>query len=262
MAILIVFMGIGPSSHWKRTQAGYLKAQLMSAALASVVFGAVFPLFYGESYNVWAALAVCFASWLMLSVLVDLKEKLRNASTLLSGLSRLTRSYYGMVIGHVGLAVCVVGVSLTSQYSEEIDLRMAVGEKIDIVGYQFEFKGIGDIQGPNYVGQQGWIQVTEAGVVVADLKPEKRRYNAQQGQVMTEAAIDAGLMRDLYVALGEPLGKDAWAVRVHYKPFVRWIWLGGILMTIGGMLAAMDKRYRVKSRSTAAVDTAAVAGAS
>lgn len=247
MALLIVFMGIGPSSHWKKTEGAFLKAQLMTAAIASVVLAAVFPLFYGESYNVWAALAMCFALWLILSIVVDTKYKIRNAQSVWAGLSRLTPSYYGMVLGHVGLALCVIGVCLVSQYTKEIDLRMAPGDSVEASGYTFTFNGTQQIVGPNYTGDQGAIEVRDGDKLINVLKPEKRRYNASQSQVMTEASIDANLWRDLYVALGEPLGGGAWAVRVHYKPFVRWIWLGGIVMTLGGFISAMDKRYRVRA---------------
>jgi len=250
MALLIVFMGIGPSSHWKKTDAGFLKAQLTIAALASIVFAAVFPLFYGESYNVWAALAMCFAMWLVLSVAVDIKYKIRNAQSVWAGLNRLTPSYYGMVLGHVGLALSVVGVCLVSQYTSEIDLRMAPGDKTEAAGYSFTFNGTQAITGPNYTGDQGAIEVRDGDKLINILKPEKRRYNASQSQVMTEASIDATLMRDLYVALGEPLGDGAWAVRVHYKPFVRWIWLGAIVMTLGGFISAADKRYRIRATNS------------
>lgn len=247
MALLVLFMGVGPSTHWKNTSAAYLQKKLMLAALASIVVGLLFPVFYGESFNIWAALAVCFAAWLVLSCVASLKDKTRNASSFSQGLRRLPRSYYGMLTAHIGFALCVIGVCLTSQYSQERDLRMVTGDQMSLAGFTFEFQGTQKITGPNYRGDEGLIVVTKNDQLIATLKPQKRTYNAQQGQVMTEAAIDAGLFRDLFVALGEPLGEDAWAVRVHYKPFVRWMWLGGLLMGFGGMLAAIDKRYAAKA---------------
>ncbi|MCR8921696.1 heme lyase CcmF/NrfE family subunit [Dasania sp. GY-MA-18] len=259
MALLFVFMGIGPSARWKKTSALYLRGQLLTAALVSVACGLLFPLLLGESYSVAAALAVCFSLWLILSMVVDIREKTRNAVNLVAGLKRLTRAYYGMVLGHVGMAICALGVCLTSQYSVERDLRMQPGDIAEMAGYQFEFKGSKKIQGPNYAGERGLINVLQNGELIAELKPEKRRYFAQQGQVMTEADIDAGLMRDLYVAMGEPLANDAWAVRLHYKPFVRWMWLGGLIMAFGAVLAALDKRYRLKATANnkRAADSAA-----
>ncbi|WP_019530364.1 heme lyase CcmF/NrfE family subunit [Dasania marina] len=259
MALLFVFMGIGPSARWKKTNALYLRGQLLIAALASIVCGLLFPFLMAESYNIAAALAVCFSLWLVLSMVVDIREKTRNAGSLGKGLRRLSRAYYGMVLGHVGMAVCALGVCLTSQYSVERDLRMLPGDIADMAGYQFEFKGSKKIQGPNYDGEQGIINVLQNGELVATLNPEKRRYFAQQGQVMTEADIDPGFMRDLYVAMGEPLGGGAWAVRLHYKPFVRWMWLGALIMAFGGVLAVLDKRYRVKAtaKNTSAASAAA-----
>lgn len=244
MAILMVFMGVGPSAHWKKTSADFLKKQLAMAAVVSVLVGIAFPFFYGAEYNIWVALAVCFAFWLIASLFVSLKEKTRNAKSLRAGLARLSRSYYGMIFAHLGFAFCVIGVCLTSHYSLERDLRMMPGEQLELANYTYQFQGTRTIEGPNYRGDEGVITVTKNGKTVTTLYPQKRSYNAQQGQVMTEAAIDAGLFRDLYVALGEPLGGGAWAVRVHYKPFVRWMWLGAIFMTFGGALAAMDKRYQ------------------
>lgn len=248
MAILVIFMGIGPAAHWKKTRADLLKQQLVVAAIVSVLVGLAFPWLYSDDYNIWVALAVCFAAWLVTSMVVSIKEKTRHAPSLAAGLKRLGRAYYGMVLAHVGFACCVIGVCLTSQYSLERDLRMMPGDQLELAGYRFQFQGTRPIQGPNYRGDEGVITVIQDGQSIASLHPQKRSYNAQQGQVMTEAAIDNGLFRDLYVALGEPLGGGAWAVRVHYKPFVRWMWLGAILMSLGGALAATDKRYRLAIR--------------
>ncbi|MGK0442218.1 MAG: cytochrome c-type biogenesis protein CcmF [Pseudohongiellaceae bacterium] len=249
MAILFIFMGIGPSTRWKQTEAAFLRRQLLVAAVVSVICGVVFPLLMDQPYNIGAALAVCFAMWLILSIAVDLKDKLRNASSITVGLKRLTRSYYGMVFAHAGMAICVLGVCLTSQYSAEKDLRMVPGDVAEMAGYEFTFLGSGKIRGPNYVAEQGLIRVTRDKQIIAELKPQKRRYLAKSGQTMTEADIDAGLMRDIYVAMGEPLGEGAWAIRLHYKPFVRWIWLGALLMGFGALLAALDKRYRLKKQT-------------
>jgi len=128
-------------------------------------------------------------------------------------------------------------------YSEERDMRMAIGDSIELSGYQFTFKGTLPIKGPNFTADQGTLVVSYEGETVAILHPEKRHYTAKRS-MMTEASIDAGLFRDLYVALGEPLADGAWAVRVHFKPFVRWIWLGGLLMALGGIITVFDKRYR------------------
>ena len=245
MALLIIFMGVGPSANWKKTRSTNLKKPLLQALAVTLLVGLLFPLLYdGADYNLWAALSICFAAWLVLTMLLSIKERLSAAASLGSGLRSLGRGYYGMMMAHLGFAACVVGVCLTSQYSVERDLRMVPGDSLELAGYHFHFFGTRQVMGPNYRGDEGVIHVSRNKKTIATLNPQKRRYNAQQGQIMTEAAIDAGLWRDLYVALGEPLGNGAWAVRVHYKPFVRWMWLGALLMGFGAALAAADKRYR------------------
>ena len=159
-------------------------------------------------------------------------------------MKRIPRSVFGMTMAHLGIGVFVIGVTFTSIYSIEKDLRMAPGETYKISDYVFRFDGVEKSNGPNYTADTGKITVLEQQQIVASLSPEKRVYLIQQ-MPMTEASIDAGVTRDLYVALGEPLedGKS-WAVRLYYKPYIRWIWFGGLIMVIGGLLSATDKRYR------------------
>jgi cytochrome c-type biogenesis protein CcmF len=157
-----------------------------------------------------------------------------------------------MVLAHVGVAVTVVGVSLVSVYTEQRDLRMQPGDTLSFRDYTFVFEGSKHVEGPNFTSDQGQIRVLHKGEPYGFMKPEKRLYTAR-GNVMTEAAIDPGFTRDLYVALGEPLENGAWAVRMQYKPYVRWLWLGGLLMTAGGLLAASDPRYRKRLRPAAAL---------
>jgi cytochrome c-type biogenesis protein CcmF len=160
-----------------------------------------------------------------------------------SALRRLPAGVYGMALAHLGLAVTVVGVALSSGYAVEERLRMAPGDRAEVAGYSFRFEGVEQRQGPNYQASTATFTITHGGSPVAQLTPEKRRY-ASGGQPMTEAGIDAGVTRDLYASLGEPLGDGAWSVRLYHKPFVRWIWLGALLMAAGGVLAVADRRYR------------------
>jgi cytochrome c-type biogenesis protein CcmF len=162
---------------------------------------------------------------------------------LLKGLWKLPRSHWGMVFGHLGLAVTVVGIAFSQNYSIERDVRMKAGDSIDIHQYHFVFRDVHELTGPNYRGGVGIIDVTRNGKPEATLHAEKRFYNSNRA-MMTEAAIDGGVTRDLYAALGEELDDGSWAVRLYYKPFVRWIWMGGILMTIGGLFCLFDPRYR------------------
>jgi cytochrome c-type biogenesis protein CcmF len=167
-----------------------------------------------------------------------------------------------MTIAHIGIAVFIVGVSLTSTYSIEKDIRLAPGQSYELGGYEFEFKDIQQVKGPNYQATEGLVIASKDGDAVAVLQTQKRNYG-QGTMPMTEAGIDAGLTRDLYVSLGEPLGSgdNAWSVRLYYKPFVRWIWMGGVFMALGGLLAATDRRYRLNARVSSAQLAAAEARA-
>jgi cytochrome c-type biogenesis protein CcmF len=158
-----------------------------------------------------------------------------------------SRSYYGMHLAHVGVAVFVVGVTMVTGYQSEQDVRMQVGDTTSAGGYQFQFNGVNEITGPNYVGARAEVIVSRNGVEKERMHPEKRNYTAS-GNVMTETAIDSGLFRDLYVSLGEPVGSGAWSVRVYYKPFVGWIWWGALLMALGGGLAVSDRRYALAAK--------------
>jgi cytochrome c-type biogenesis protein CcmF len=178
-------------------------------------------------------------------------------------LRRLSPSYFGMQLAHLGFASAALGVILTSQYAVERDVKMAVGDSYEIAGYHFDFNALERVQGPNFIADEAHfiVSASEGGEVLARLNPQKRRYLAS-GQVMTEAAIDAGVWRDIFIAMGEPLEDGSWAIRLHYKPFVRWIWGGAIMMAFGGFLTLTDRRYRMaRSRSAAAIDGGGLRGA-
>ena len=156
---------------------------------------------------------------------------------------RLSRGALGMLIAHLGVGVFLVGVTLVETRGIEKDIAMKPGESFSANGYEFQFQGVNPVDGPNYRADQGIFSVRQDGTFVAELRPEKRAYS-RGGQIMTEAAIEPGLTRDLYVSLGEPLDQTGtWAVRVYFKPFIRWIWLGALMMMAGGILAASDQRY-------------------
>ncbi|MCQ4252389.1 heme lyase CcmF/NrfE family subunit [Stutzerimonas stutzeri] len=243
---LMVALGVGIMVRWKDTPVRWLVSMLAPVLIASVVLGGLGSLIFGD-FN-WAVLAVCLlAAWVLLASVRDLIDKTRHKG-LLKGMRSMTLSYWGMHLAHLGLAVCAIGVVLTSHQSSERDLRLAPGQSLELGGYQFVFEGAVHHEGPNFTSDKGTIRVLEDGKQVAVLHPEKRLYTVQQ-MPMTEAGIDPGFTRDLYVALGEPLDNGAWAVRVHIKPFVRWIWLGSLMMGLGGVLAACDRRYRVKVKT-------------
>ncbi|WP_373090376.1 heme lyase CcmF/NrfE family subunit [Zhongshania sp.] len=248
MCLLALLVGIGPSSQWKRTGAQRWWRALLGAFIASAIIALILPNAFADEFQLGATVGVLLASWIVLSSAVNLRSKTRNAASLFSGLRRLTPSYYGMLLAHIGFAASMLGVAMVTSFNDERDIRMDVGDRMnDVSGYEVRFDGVQSISGPNYQGQRGSFTLWQAGDFVAELHPEKRRYHARSGQVMTEAAIDASLLRDVYIALGEPVGENAWAVRIHVKPFIRFIWLGAILMALGALLAICDKRYRSAS---------------
>ncbi|MCQ4263686.1 heme lyase NrfEFG subunit NrfE [Stutzerimonas stutzeri] len=254
---LMVALGVGIMVRWKDTPVKWLVSMLAPVLIASAILGGLGSLIFGD-FN-WAVLAVCLlAAWVLLASLRDLFDKTRHKG-LLKGMRSMTLSYWGMHLAHLGLAVCAIGVVLTSHQSSERDLRLAPGQSLELGGYQFVFEGAVHHEGPNFTSDKGTIRVLKGDKQVAVLHPEKRLYTVQQ-MPMTEAGIDAGFTRDLYVALGEPLDNGAWAVRVHIKPFVRWIWLGALMMGLGGVLAACDRRYRVKVK-TRVRETLGISGA-
>ncbi|QFU76085.1 heme lyase CcmF/NrfE family subunit [Halioglobus maricola] len=260
MALLVPFMGIGPLSRWKKDTTSRWRQELLLPLSAAVICAVTLPLVHGE-YNLWVALAVLLAGWLVFGLARDLWNRINTASDFKRGVRRLPASYWGMVVAHLGFAACIVGVVATSQYSIERDLKMKPGETEELAGYEFRFVEVAPVRGPNFVADEARFEVVRAGEFVANLAPQKRRYLAG-GSIMTEAAIAPGLFRDLYVAMGEPIGNDgSWAVRLHYKPMVRWMWLGAILMAVGGFCTVADKRYRSQRRSvTAGVKGAEYAG--
>ncbi len=246
MAALMLTLGVGIMVRWKDTPVKWLLGMLTPVLITSVVLGGLGSLLFGD-FN-WAVLAVSLlAAWVVIASVRDLLDKTRHKG-LLKGARSLAPSYWGMHLAHLGLAVCAIGVVLTSHQSSERDLRLAPGESLSLGGYEFVFEGTVHHEGPNFTSDKATIRVFDGDKQIATLHPEKRLYTVQQ-MPMTEAGIDAGFTRDLYVALGEPLGDGAWAVRVHIKPFVRWIWLGALMMGLGGALAASDRRYRVKVKT-------------
>ena len=224
--LLMLTLGVGVAVNWKRHAWQTLVQPLGLLALVAIAVGVVVPLLTQDPYQVRTALAFGLVAWV---ILVNARDLYRKASTskqgLLNGVMRLSRSYKGMLLGHLGLAVTVVGITMTSLYSVEKDVRLAPQETIELGPYTYIFKGVSQVRGHNYDADRGEVVVQYNGQHETILYPEKRRYWAK-GNVMTEAAIDPGITRDLYVALGEPLdeARDAWAVRVYYKPFIRWIW--------------------------------------
>ena len=249
MVPVLLFMGVGTHARWKSDGLAGLARKLGGAALASLVLGCSLPLLAG-AWSAWAALGLCLALWIVLTALQQVYRQLRDTIQW----KNTPWSFWGMHIAHIGIAVSVVGVTMVKSYETEKDVRMGVGDTVAVGGYSFRLTGIREAVGPNYRADVGDIELARGGQVLRVLHPEKRTYLSST-MPMTEAAIDTGLARDLYVSLGERVQDGehpAWAVRVYHKPFVSWIWGGGVLMALGGTLAALDRRYRKKrTRATA-----------
>lgn len=244
MVPAVFLMGVGPMARWKKASLPALAVRLRWAFLASVVTALILPFVLGE-WKVLVSLGLLLAVWIVTTAALNLYDRVKptgGQSSVWQKLRLQTRSYYGMQLAHLGVAVFIVGVTLVTGYQAEKDVRMVAGDTVNVGGYDFRFHGVADVVGPNYRAARAEIEVTRDGNPVRTMYPEKRTYLVAEN-AMTETAIDSGLFRDLYVSLGEPVGGNAWSVRVHYKPFVGWIWVGAILMALGGGLAVSDRRY-------------------
>lgn len=244
MALLLVLMPLGVLLHWKKTNAQYLRSVLKALLPISMVLLGVFVLLHRLPIKPQAFAALALAAWMLASMIYDVWHKTRYAKGLKAGFKRLSLSFYGMQLAHLGLVISALGIVMVSIDGIQQDNRMEVGDSVVIEAYRFQFNGVKPVQGPNYMAEQGHVIVYKGERKVADLYPEKRRYFSQMGNTMTEAAIHAHLLRDLFVALGEPLEHGAWTLRLQYKPLIRWIWLGALFMALGGVFAILDKRYR------------------
>ena len=240
-APLLVLMGIGPWTNWKSSNLLAVIKRLWLAGLAAVLAGISIPLMMGE-FTWLAGLGFLLAFWVIASGCL---QWIRQAK-----IGKPTRSFIGMQLAHIGIAVFVIGVTMVGAYQEEKDVRMATGESVSVGGYQIQLQDVNLVPGPNYQAMRGTFLLSKNGNPEATLYPEKRNYFSSS-MPMTEAAIDVGLTRDIYVSLGEVLPDRSWAVRVYYKPFVDWIWGGCLLMALGGVLAISDKRYRIKLKRQA-----------
>ncbi len=241
---LIAFMALGPLMRWKKTRAEQLIAMAKFIVPVFTVLLLVFTALYQRGFSVQTLAAFATAAWLLAAILFDFYDKLRNSSNKIEGLKRLNVSFYAMHLAHIGLITTAVGIAIVSAFNDERDIRMVKGDRLTIESYEFVFEGHQQVKGPNFNAEEGLIKVYENDQLLSELKPQKRHYHSQMGNVMTEAAIDATLARDLFVALGEPLEQGAWAVRIQYKPFIRLIWLGCLIMALAGFLTLFDKRYR------------------
>ncbi|MFT5789624.1 MAG: cytochrome c-type biogenesis protein CcmF [Shewanella sp.] len=248
--VLFSFMGIGPVIRWKKSKDGELKRQIMIPAMIAAVVGLAAPFIADGQFNIWVVLGTGTATWVTLMTFRAAYNMVKTKDGPVD-MTRLGRSQMGMLFAHLGIAVSVLGATMVSNYSIEKSVRMGPGISQELAGYTFKYLETKNVVGPNYTAQQGQIEVYKGDDYVTLLKPDRRQYNVRTMD-MTEAGIDWGLFRDLYVTMGDPISRTEFAVRLNYKPFVRWLWFGAIFMMIGGFFAASDKRYRIKASSTEA----------
>ncbi len=242
MCLVALAQSLGPLARWREDRLGRLLGKLRLAMVGALTVSVLVMLVLRDEHTLGAGLAVLLAAWILFGSLQWLLERRRMAGG--AGFARrLSAAQWGMFVAHLGLGVSIIGVSLVSLYNEELHVSMKVGDEQTMAGYAWRLVDLRPIEGPNYNGHEARFEVRREGRLVTELTPEKRLYLVR-GMPMSEAGIDAGFTRDLYVSVGEPLGGGAWSFRLNYKPFVRWIWLGAIFMGVGGLLAIVDRRYR------------------
>lgn len=248
MMPLVLVIGVGPFLRWKKASLGEALKKLFKIFVAGLIIGVALPFIVAGKSTILTTLGITLGGWSICAALYYLFKNVFRSGTKGSAfqhLKKIPRSTYGMCVAHFGIGVFVFGVTFVSAFQQEREIPMRIGEKVEMAGYEFGFNGVKNLQGPNYSSKQGSVNVYKKGKLVAELLPEKRTYLVQQN-AMTEAGIDTGFLRDIYVALGEPIDNEAWGMRLYYKPFIQWIWIGAALMALGGLLAALDRRYWLK----------------
>ncbi|MGR6034721.1 MAG: heme lyase CcmF/NrfE family subunit [Candidatus Nitrosoglobus sp.] len=247
MLILAFLLGIGPMARWKQQNITEIIKRRGLIFIISLAIGVLAPytVNQGEAFSAIAGITV--AVWIILTTLLGIWNRSRNRGGAATGVLSLPRSFVGMSLAHLGFAISIVGITITSIYGLERDVGITIGEAAELGAYEFRLDSIHETNGPNYQATEGTVSILKNGELITTLQPQKRIYRVQTSP-MTEAGIEAGLFRDLFVALGESLGENKWSLRIQYKPFVRWIWLGGLFMAFGGAIAASDRRYRISAR--------------
>jgi cytochrome c-type biogenesis protein CcmF len=252
MAPAAFLIGVGPIARWKQAKLPELAVRLRWAFALSLVTAALLPFVIG-GWKWRASLGLLLTCWIVAASAQNIWSRVRSQSGESSLLSRLrapSRSYYGMHLAHIGVAVFIAGVTVVTSYQTEKDVKMNIGDTVSVGGYDFRLSNLSQYQGPNYQAVRANVEVTRNGAQVTMLNPEKRSFTTAQS-VTSETAIDRSIWRDLYVSLGDEVSDGAWTVRVYHKPLVNWIWGGALLMAIGGGFAVTDRRYSLASRKLA-----------
>ena len=243
MTPFALLLGIGPLVKWRRDQFSEIRTPVVVSVVVMAIAGFALPYFLHNKFTVSVVLGTMMSVIIVLLSLYEMKQRATHRESFFKGITKLSRSHWGMILAHLGVAMTVWGIAFSQNFSVERDVRMAVGDTVQIADYDFKFTGVSDANGPNYMGGKAQIDISKAGKPEATLFAEKRFYTVSK-MPMTEAAINWGFTRDLYVALGEKIDDNSWALRLYYKPFIRWIWIGGLFMALGGLLCMFDRRYR------------------
>ena len=238
MLPLALLLGFGMHAAWQKMDLRTLWRRLRWVGLVAVIIAVAYPLLAYGSTSLMTIVGVTAGIWVTLSSLQEPVTRWLDSRSM-----RLTRAQWGMFIAHLGVGLFIVGATVTSAFNLETDKSVRVGQRWEVAGYEVEFRGLRDVEGPNFTAQEGEFELRKNGDYVTTLRPQKRIYRVQTNP-MTEAGIDGRMARDIFIALGEPLGDGAWSVRVQYKPLIRFIWFGCVIMALGGLLAATDSRYR------------------
>jgi cytochrome c-type biogenesis protein CcmF len=243
MAPTMFLLGVGPVARWKQASVADLAVRLRWAFAVSACVSLAVPLRFG-GWRPLVSLGLLLALWIVTTATINLWEAMTAGGRrrLLSAVKSRSLGYYGMHVAHIGVAVSIVGITVVTGYQTERDLRMDVGDEVNVAGYAFTFRGVTNVRGPNYLAARADVDVSSGGRLLRTLHPEKRLY-AASSSVLTESAVDMGIVRHLYVSLGEPLDGASWRVQIQHKPFVGWIWAGALLMAMGGGLSVLDRRY-------------------
>jgi len=237
MLPLVLCMGVGMHTAWRSANMGSVIKRLRVPGIISIVIGSLGIVLFADEFGVLTTVGLIAGIWTILAASWDSVQKLWGKGP------KLTQSMIAMQVAHIGIGLTVIGITVTSSYSIETDHAVKPGESVEVAGYEYKFETVTQVRGPNYDAIQGAFTVSKDGEFETELLPEKRIYRVRKSP-MTEAGIDAGWSRDLFVAMGEPLGADAWSVRIQYRPMIRFIWFGCIVMALGGLIAVSDPRYR------------------
>jgi cytochrome c-type biogenesis protein CcmF len=244
MVPLLILMAVGPLAQWKHADLRSIALRLRVSLVLAVIAGIALPMLMG-GWTALTAMSSLLAVWIAASGVFQIIDRLKAGKP--------PAAFWGMHLAHLGIAVFVIGVAMVGGYQEEKDVRMEPGDTVQVGGYSFRLLGVKNAMGPNYRASVGEVELSRDGRVLRTMRPEKRKYFSSE-MPMTEAAIDAGFTRDVYVSLGEPLdNRGAWSVRVYYKPYIDWIWGGCVLMALGGLIALSDRRYRLRARAGVAL---------